>query len=130
MRLNPDCVRDVMLAVEACDFGERMTLSALCEKLPEYNENELRYTCLKLDEGGLLDVLSIPIIRQTMPGIKSINDLTYEGHEFLETIRENKNWGKIKSVAKSAGTFSLKAISQIGQSVISAAITAALQSHL
>lgn len=130
MVLNPDCVRDVLLCVESCGFGERMNLTRLHEKLPDYTEEDLWYTCLKLEEGGYLDLLTILSLKMTMPSIKQINDLTYSGHEFLNTIREDSNWGKVKGIAKKAGVFSLKTLGEIAQEVAKAAVNSALQSLL
>ena len=48
MTLNPDCVRDVLLAMEQCEFGEHHTIASLHEDLSQYSEEELCYTCLKL----------------------------------------------------------------------------------
>lgn len=99
------------------------------KNLPHYNKNQLWYTCIKLQEGGFLDLMTVPMMRMVLPGIKQINGLTYQGHEFLNSIRENKTWSKTKDVAKQAGIFSLKMLGEIAQNVASAAITAALQSH-
>ena len=128
MRLSSDCVRDVLLAVEDCAYGEELSIDLLNGKLPQYSEEELNYTCLKLIEGGLLDAQSENFLGETMPDI-CINCLTYHGHEFLETIRESQNWTKVKATAKNAGVFSLKALGEIAQGVAQAAITSALQSH-
>ncbi len=129
MVLDSDCVRDVLLAVENCSFGERITLNFLEEKLPDYSEEQLWYTCIKLNEGGYLDVLTVDMLRMPLPGIKQINGLTYQGHEFLDTVRENKIWAKTKDLAKRSGVFSLKLLGEIAQSVASAAITSALRPH-
>ena len=56
--------------------------------------------------------------------------MTYFGHEFLDSIREENNWGKVKTVAQKAGAFSLTALGEIAKEVTKTAITAALQSSL
>lgn len=130
MVLSPDCVRDVLLSVESCGFGERLTLEGLERKLPQYSEEDLWYTCLKLEEGGYLELVKVSGLRMPMPGIKEIKSLTYLGHEFLDSIREDSNWGKVKLVAKKAGTFSLSSLGEIAKEVAKAAILSALQSSL
>ena len=130
MVLNPDCVRDVLLCVEHCGFGERMNLAKLQERLPDYTEEDLWYTCIKLEEGGYLDLMTAQYLRMPIPSIKQINDLTYSGHEFLNIIREQGTWDKVKCVAKKVGSFSLKTLSEIAQEVSKAAVTSALQSLL
>lgn len=130
MVLNPDCIRDVLIAIESLDFGEYLTLDALCARLPTYTKEEIHYTCLKLDEGGFLDVMTVTMTQRTMPGIKQINGLTFGGHEFLDSVRETSNWAKVKDVAKKAGTFSLQSLAAIAQEVAKAAIQSALKLKL
>ena len=127
MVLNPDCVRDVLLTVESCSFGQHLTLNALCGQLSEYTEEEVHYTCLKLKEGGYLNMVTFSVLRMPMPGIKQINNLTCQGREFLNSIREATNWGKVKAIAKKAGTFSLQSLGMIAQEVAKAATLSALQ---
>lgn len=127
MVLNPDCVRDVLLAVESCPFGKHLTLQALCDQLSSYTEENIHYTCLKLEEGGYLTLITFSGLRMPMPAIKQISDITFQGHEFLNSIRETSNWGKVKAVAKRAGTFSLQSLGTIAQEVAKAAILSALQ---
>ncbi|MFB0921620.1 MAG: DUF2513 domain-containing protein [Oscillospiraceae bacterium] len=99
----------------------------LKEKLPQYEKETLCYTVLQLNDGGYLDVETLPVRLSTMPGIKSIKDMTFSGHEFINTIRSDDNWGQIKDTAKKAGIFSLQSIIDIGKAVAAAAITAALR---
>ena len=126
MILNPDCVRDVLLAVEKCGYGERLQVQSLSANLPQYFENDISYTCLKLDEAGYLDIVTISTLDSTMPIIVAIKDLTYPGHEFLNNIRETKTWDKVKDTAKKTGVDSLRAIASIAKQVAAATIIAAL----
>ncbi len=105
-----------------------MNLAKLQEKLQDYTEEDLWYTCIKLEEGGYLDLMTAQYLRMPLPSIKQINDLTYSGHEFLNTIREQGTWDKVKGVAQKAGVFSLKTLGEIAQEVAKTAVTAALQS--
>lgn len=129
MQLNSDCVRTLLLTIEECGYGEHLRTHILYEKLPEYSHEDISYACLKLDEAGYLDVLTTRSLGSTMPIIVEVRDITYAGHEFLNAIRESKNWLKIKDTAKKAGVFSLKHLAQIGEAVATAAIQSALQGH-
>lgn len=51
-----------------------------------------------------------------------LNDLTYDGHQFLADIRSNDIWIKTKSVASKVGSMSVSAIIQIASSVVSSVI--------
>lgn len=126
MKLNPDCVRDILLCVESCGFGERPTFERLQERLPDYTEEDLWYTCIKLEEGGYLDLETAPMAMMPMPYILHIKDLTYAGHEFINEVRATRNWDKVKDIAKKAGVFTLKALVEIAREVAAAAVRSAL----
>lgn len=131
MRLNPDCIRSTMLAIESCAFGEECRINELMEKpeLAGFEEEDVQYTCLKLLEAGYIEGKTIRVMRSP-ECVAWVSDLTFQGHEFLNTIRLDSNWGKVKSTAKHAGIFSMKGIYEIGKQVAAAAITAALQQNL
>lgn len=119
LHLNPDCVRDILVTVEENEFGNSLSLSTLVELLPAYTEDELTYACLKLNEGDLLDVLTVNAIGLTHPAIVEIKELTFYGHEFLDNIKSDNVWNKTKQVAKGVGSFSLQTIKDISTAVIS-----------
>lgn len=123
MTLNPDCVRDILLTVENNAFGETLTLTKLHEKLTNYSKEEIHYCCLKLNEGGYLDLVTLNLLGCNVPQIKIIKDLTLNGHEFLENIKSDTNWIKTKNIAKKVGSSSLSTIKEIAIQVISSIIT-------
>lgn len=127
MVLDSDCVRDVLMTVERCEFGETLTLEALCQQVNRHSKEEVWYTCLKLEEGGFLRLTLVPQMRQVLPGIKSIDDLTYQGHEFIAKIRDAQQWIAVKKGIKAVRNYSLSAISSIAEGVTAAAISAYLK---
>ena len=124
MTLDNDCIREILLTVESRPFNECLTLSGLVEKLPQYSEETLWYTCLKLEEGGLLNLVTVTLPGYGMPSIKEINDMTFKGHEFLSNIHDSKVWSGIKSIAAKIGAKSTEAIVQIASNVITELIKA------
>lgn len=126
MKLNPDCVRAVLLAVEDCPFNETLNLEKLSAKLPKYETEELWYTCLKLAEGDLLEIVTVPMMRSAMPGIKQITCMTYNGHEFLNTVRNPKIYKIAKGACTKGGALTLELLMEAAKVAASAAVTAAL----
>lgn len=126
MRLNPDCVRDVLLTVESCSFDERLRFEGLCGHLPKYSPEELQYTCLKLKEAEylVLVVTTKGTVRSSFPGIVEIRDITYRGHEFLANIRKESIWNGVKDVAGKIGCTSLSALTQIASNIATELIKA------
>ena len=89
MRLDIDCVRDVLMAVEQKGFGQSYTISNLHDLL-DYSSDQIEYTCLKLSEAGYLDITTVQMTQKTTPGIYSVNELTFQGHEFLSNISSKR----------------------------------------
>lgn len=126
MKLNIDCVRDILLVVEANEFGNQLTLDSLHAQIPQYTLDEVEYACLKLDEAGMLDVMSINTLGRTSPAVARINELTYEGHEFLDNIRAEDSWQKLSRAVKQGGSASLKAIATVALELGTSALKARL----
>lgn len=126
MQLNPECVRDVLFAIESADIHQRITLDWLAGKI-NYDNDELWYTCIKLSEAGFLEVNTTRQIRSPLPVISIIRGLTYQGHEFLNEIRDDTSWGKIKEIGKKVSIFSIKQLADIAKTVACEVITSALQ---
>ena len=126
MVLNQDCVRDILLAVEKCPFNQTLDIGKLAVQLPDYDEETIWYACLKMGEGGLLEIETLPIMRSVMPEIKQITCLTYQGHELLNSVRDGKRWSAIKTCGTAVRNYSLSAIGKISEGMTLAAINAYL----
>lgn len=124
MVLNPDCVRDVLLAVESADLGEYISPRTLHDSLSQYSESEIEYTCLLLDDGGFMIVITSQLPGQEIPSVKSIVRLTYQGHEFIAKIRDPERWPKLRKAIAAVRDYSLSAINSIAEGATSAAINA------
>ena len=122
MRLNIDCIRDILIAVESLDYNSSYSISKLQNILPGYSEDELQYHCLQLLDAELIKATNIATIGYLLPKIGRIFDLTYQGHQFLADIRSDTTWNKTKQIAKSIGSESLHAIKDIATNVIVSAI--------
>ena len=123
MKLNIDCVRDILLLVEQKEFRVRFSLDELCRQL-NYSKNDIEYCCIKLSESNMLEVLMIPPIREDyQPIVCSVGELTSKGHDFLENIRPQTRLEIIKTHAKSLSNYSLNILNIIGQNIMSHAVS-------
>lgn len=119
MRLNHDCIRDLLLGLEGnLKYDQPMKRGTFLSlsNLSEYDKNELIYTLKKMVEAGYLKV-----------GFYNtsdffIEDITYSGHQFLENIRDPKIWAKTKAAASDVGGASLSVIGDIAVSFIKQSI--------
>jgi len=120
MKLDMDCVRQTLLAVESAAVDDRITMDFFCKKMPSFEESEIEYACLKLEEGGYLVLETVPMTQQILPGVKLV---LFAGHEFLEKTRDDKHWAEIKKVGSAVRVFSLEAIKSIAEGISGAAIS-------
>ena len=76
-----------------------------------------------LHQAGMLEIMALPMTKSGT-GIKSVDELTFYGHEFLENIRPDTVWESTKKKAKSVGSFSIDVLSKLAaQLAIQAATT-------
>jgi len=122
MKLNYDCVRDVMLYLEEnLIFGNPIRDTNINLN---YDIKEIRYSLLKLHEINYLD----GSVSKYMDGDYSVitTDITFYGHKFIGEIQSDTIWDKTKSVSKDLGIQTINGITQIAGSVISGLILSKL----
>jgi hypothetical protein len=121
MKLNHDCIRDILLAVERLQTFELRSVSGnfmnrsvsrnvLERDLANWNSEDVCYAVLILEEARYI-VASVTMAGNNVVNY-SIHRLTYNGHEYLESIRDGKVWEKLKSVMVDVGVSTFDAIKQ------------------
>lgn len=133
MKLNPDCMRAVMLEIEQqWEIGTEpngylylgvVKLQQLYDALDKYSKEDIFYSLYNLEQAGYLDL----VVSMAAGGVVldcTVNHMTYDGHEFLNRIRDPKHWSVIKSGLSAVRNYSLDAINSIAGGITSAAITA------
>lgn len=82
----------------------------------KYDINTITYHCNLLKEAGFLNW--DPKYGNNKFQMGFVNGLTYEGHQFLDSVRDPKIWRETKERANKLGVFTINIISQIASSVI------------
>lgn len=118
MKLNPDCIRDILLTIEAnTDYLSCWDFDSSCitkKPLKRYTFEEVIYHISQCNKSGLIDGCQI-----YMGGAAgSVQDLSPAGHQFLANIRSDNVWNGVKEIAGKVGSVSLDAIIQIASNVI------------
>ncbi|MCC9021743.1 DUF2513 domain-containing protein [Bacillus nakamurai] len=120
MKLNHEVVRNVLLTVEE-HIGDRQKVDvndlAKFPLLEKYEIQDIKYTVRKLKEARFLNVLITGT--KDMEWIE-IESLTYQGHEFLDNIRESGIWSETKGLASKVGSASLTILSEVAASIVKA----------
>lgn len=128
MKLNPDCVRDTLLYLEETltincrkDNFNSITLHQLTkemiDKYNKYTEDDIWYTVYNLKEIHFIEGRINDAGKHKMM-FCDIENITWNGHQFLNTIRPTTIWEATKSKAKQIGGMSLHGLSMISMSII------------
>lgn len=127
MRINYDCIRDVLLSLEdILVLDENLEtnateISQLCKELSDYSKQDIAYSLVMLKE---TDYIHANIINADN-GIFDIIvfGITFEGHKYLDTVRTSAVWEETKK------TFKEKAIEMTIETIMLVA-KSIIQSHL
>lgn len=136
MKLEPDCVRDVLLYLEShLEYIERydhglehneINFSSISDALLQehnYSKDSVNYAIEKLLEAGF--ITSNKQVHGNNKTILSapISDITWSGHQFLNNIRKQSIWDATKSGAKKIGVTSISAINMIAMEIVKTIVT-------
>ncbi|HAH52563.1 MAG TPA: hypothetical protein DCL80_15420 [Balneola sp.] len=107
MKLEADKLRTVLLEVETILPNTTEDGRNFVEDITNkhgFDRNELIEYLLILREANLIRATfnSMDQIGGKLPG--SIGGLTYNGHEFINKVRDNRVWDKVKNFLNSTGT--------------------------
>lgn len=98
MQRNWELVRDILTALEQRDT----THGGLApESIPGYSMDAVSYHFHLLKEAGLIEANGLNSSNAPMHYLG--RNLTWAGHEFLDSIRNDTMWNKIKTTATSKG---------------------------
>lgn len=113
MKLIHDCVRDVMLYIEEnLQDNRTISTSAIANDLSKYSLEDIKYTCKKLNEARYLE------ISNSIGGGIAIISMSYNGHIFLDSIRDDGVWKETKSKVSKIASVSLPILQQVAATII------------
>lgn len=124
MRINNDCIRDVLLHLEeVLNFENFYQVSSDDdeETVLGYPLEDVVYSLVKLNEAGYIDAKIHKTLNPST--LVFVSSITWSGHQFLDTIRPQTVWDKTKSSAAQIGSTSLTVLSQIAVTVASQVIS-------
>ena len=137
MKLNHDCIRAILCHIESTtnitvnedgidiDF---IAIEDFYENLPSFEKADIFYSLSILDDAGFIDVKSSG--GNDCVYEYYVRRMTYEGHEYLDGIRDEQRWTMVKKGLSKIGSASLSVVSAIAEGVTAAAIDKYLKSTL
>lgn len=119
MKLNHDCIRAILLDVEeTSSFNQFMRLSELLnlKRTSAFSDEDVKYSIVKLKEADYVNVE----LTYGSNGLYDIDmgSLTWEGHKFLDNIRDDGIWKDTKGILSKFSSTSISIASDIASSVI------------
>lgn len=115
MKLNPDCIRDILMAIEdVTEYGTSFEYSPDDkdhDKLLKYSSKEVQYHIRQCELAGLI----VDVIPAYGGELMIVGDLSPAGHEFLANTRKSAIWEGVKGVAGEIGANSLSSLAEIAK---------------
>ena len=120
MKLNQDCVREILLCIEEKQKpGQSLHIENIITSLKSkgYTEEEIKYALSKLKETPYTTLNLTQYNGLVLGGTSEA--LTWEGHQFLDNMRNTSTWKNIKStVNEKVGNASISIIAAVAESYI------------
>ena len=131
MELNVECIRAVMICCEertALYLNEQHTLAFIEMKLSDiktdldsrgyqFQPEEISYTVYKLIQANMLVGEISYGAHNTILRIV-VTDLTWDGHEFARTIKNDTTWSHTKSKLTKIGVVSLQTVWELAKQYV------------
>lgn len=121
MKLNPDCTRDILMALEQLSTSGGISyIFQSFEELRDdlglsaYSADEIEYHLRQCDMSGMLVGASFGA-----SGSFVARDISPKAHEFLANIRSDTVYRAVKEKLSKVGIFSMKAIVDVATAVAS-----------
>ena len=130
MKLNQDCIRSVLIYLESVPYIKvnddggavfsDVSVRKMYDRLPDYTKEDVCYSVFNLAQAGYINA-SDHARDNAMHS--TVNYITYTGHEFLESIRDDSRWKNIKKCLGAVRSYSLSAMSAVAEGITGAAIS-------
>src|SRR5665647_3533983 len=104
MKLNHDCVRKLLIYLEdnlkikpnGIQKGIKLRDITQDKEFCEFIQEDIFYSADKLVEAKYISVTD----KDVSPKFMIIKDITWNGHDYLDSIRDPKVWGEVKDRTK------------------------------
>ena len=117
MKLNHDCIRDLMLHIESeTTINKGLDLTKI--ELLDYSSDDIMYTALKLKDAGYIEA-SRRAADNNVVYFFNVSSITWNGHHFLDNIRDVGVWKDTKNILSKFSSVSIGFVENVSSQVIS-----------
>lgn len=129
MKLNSDCVRDTLIYIEEHlqmneynRIKEISLLSITKGLIDKYEENDIGYTVFQLIDANFIKG-NINTPGRNNKVVANIYDITWTGHDLLNSIRPQPVWNAVKQNATNLGIKSIRGLASLAGNIVNAVAT-------
>lgn len=128
MKLNYDCIREIIkfcekeIVLDENGVLSQLTPKKLYNELSSFSKEDIDYSVKYMIEASIIKGY-IPKYDNCDIPTYYIYDITVNGYDFLEKIKNDTTWNKTKDISKQIGVHSIEVLSQIASAVISSLIS-------
>jgi len=120
IKRDMDLIRKILLfAEEHCDYSE---IKDVHVEIDDASDNDISFHIALLLEGKMVIAFPSGTVAQTYTRTRdrypSVFAITWQGYEFLDKIRDDKQWKRIKGILSKTGDFSYEAVNRAASSII------------
>ena len=117
MRRNMDLVRLILLKIE----DEYRSTAIFNIDIPGYDMETVAYHCKILNEAGLISAYNAQYGSNELMCF-AVGPLTWDGNEYLDKVRDDSQWAKVKNVIISKGVpLAIDTIKSVSDAFVTAA---------
>lgn len=98
MKRDMDLVRKILLKIEE----DYVSTAVYNIKIDGYSDEQIAYHCKILYEAGLISDYKAQYGSNELYSF-GVGSLTWDGNDYLDKVRDDSTWGKVKKVAKEKG---------------------------
>ena len=114
MRRDPEIIRNILLASEQCKANDR--ISNLDIECNDGQEWDVSAHIKLLEQAGFIEAAISKEINPQQPHSCYIYCITWQGYEYLDSIRDPEIWSKTKqSISKVGGSLTVDLIMAIAK---------------
>lgn len=127
MKINEDCIRDIMklLVDDLVIFVDKkkvelgkLSIYDISSCLKNYKIEDICYSIMLLSQIKYIKGIGLDDINGRMISSIYVNEVTYDGQSFYESIKPDTIWNKTKTIVGNVGVHTLEFIESVAHDVI------------
>lgn len=127
MIINEECMRTILVKLQKelevsfydnkCCFLAISVQMLMDDMKDEYKQKDIWYSVYNLVACGFIEGININYMDRNSFDNLDITNITYKGHKFIESIKDEGVWNKTKNIVEKVGNHTLGFIESVAHDV-------------